>query len=247
MMYDRLAEDYDRMTRFEERLKTEGALLAPWVKGETRWNILDAACGTGLHSIVLAGMGKKVTGADRSKGMLARARCHAKKQGAHVRFVCADFGNLREKATGPFDTVICLGNSLPHLLTDAALSKTLRDFHHVLKPGGLLLLQLINYDRVLKEKTRLVGMRHDRELTFIRMYDFLEKNVRFNVLTLREKSGRTMPEIRSTELHPWRQRELLTALKTAGFVQPEIFGGLDRKLFSASESTDLVIACRKPA
>jgi 2-polyprenyl-3-methyl-5-hydroxy-6-metoxy-1,4-benzoquinol methylase len=247
MMYDQLADEYDRMTRFEERLKSEGALLAPWVGSSVIKTVLDAGCGTGLHSIVLAGMGKNITGADLSAKLLARARLHAKEQGVRVRFVRAGFGAIREKADGPFDAVLCLGNSLPHLLTAGALISALRDFHRVLKPGGLLLLQLINYDHVLKEKAQLVGVRHDRELTFIRTYDFLAKNVRFNILTLRKKGDRTLPKLRSTELHPWQRRELLTALKKAGFMGPDVFGGLDKKLFSAKESTDIVIVCKRSA
>jgi glycine/sarcosine N-methyltransferase len=246
MMYDKMAEEYDRMTRFQERLTTERTLLEPWVGDPDVRTVLDAACGTGLHSIVLAGMGKKVTGADLSSGMLAQARRHAREQKAQVRFVHAGFGILHKKAPGPFDAVLCLGNSLPHLLTRGSLVKALLDFHRILKPGGRLLLQLINYDRVLKSKERLVGVRHDRELTFIRTVDFLGKDIRFNVLTLREEGGRATSAMRSTLLHPWRKRGLLAALKMTGFVMPEIYGGMNKKPYSMESSTDLVVGCQTP-
>jgi len=245
-MYDRLAQEYDRMTRFRERLQTEGVLLEPWVRDFGLTTVLDAACGTGLHSIVLAKMGVRVTGTDLSVNMLALARTHAKKQNVKVRFVRAGFGHVYRKVRGPFDAVLCLGNSLPHLRTPAELTQALRDFHHLLRPGGLLLIQLLNYERILKRKERLIGVRADKELTFVRFYDFLEEKVRFNVLTLRNNGNAIPSSLRSTELFPYRKRNLLPALKKAGFVRFGFFGSLDRKPWSSEESADLVIACRKP-
>lgn len=61
-------------------------------------------------------------------------------------------GNV-EFPEGGFDCVICLGNSfahLPDLTGDQENHRiAIRNFHEVLKPGGLLIIDHRNYDAIL--------------------------------------------------------------------------------------------------
>lgn len=55
--YEEIAEDYDAMARFHERVPAETAMLKTWVERYQWRSAVDAACGTGLHAILLAQLG----------------------------------------------------------------------------------------------------------------------------------------------------------------------------------------------
>jgi len=81
--YNQLAESYDAMTRFDERLGRERDLLKFWVEAGCWQTVLDAACGTGLHAIALASLGIKTTASDASAAMLEQAQERAAARCSH--------------------------------------------------------------------------------------------------------------------------------------------------------------------
>jgi len=124
-MYDDLSVDYDRFVNWEARLAAELSFIEEQLQAVDAHGLQDAACGTGMHAIALAREGYEVTGTDLSAGMIERARVNAAKAGATVRFEVAGFTQLAlhflppgaGEEQGDFDALLCLGNSLPHLLT----------------------------------------------------------------------------------------------------------------------------------
>ena len=50
-----------------------------------------------------------------------------------------------------FDTVLCFGNTLVHLLTTNLIQQMLNGVNAILKPGGMFLMQILNYDYILNE------------------------------------------------------------------------------------------------
>ena len=158
--------------------------------------VLDAACGTGMHVIALAQAGYAAAGADLSTGMIERAIANAATAGVQADFQVAGFGELAGRFTG-YDALLCLGNSLPHVLSSRELAKTLTDFTACLRPGGLLLVQQRNFDAVLAQQARWMkseraGQAGDREWLFVRFYDFDPDGlITFNIITLaRDGTGR---------------------------------------------------------
>jgi len=97
--------------------------------------VLDAACGVGQWSVVLADSFECVVGVDMNSGRLALARELAAAQ----RPVRCEFlhGTLEELpvADGSCDAVFCYG---AFMFTD--MPRTLREFRRVLRPGGRLYL-----------------------------------------------------------------------------------------------------------
>jgi len=240
--YKDLAETYDDLTRYTERREEEKAVLQAWLKRYPFRTALDAGCGTGLHAIILAELGIKVTAADPSPEMLAKARAHGQEAGVKVNWVAAAFADLPRPAGPGFQAVLCLGNTLPHNLTFQELQRTLQNFQAALAPGGRLILQLLNYRRVLASRERITAIRRSRGKEFIRFYDFMpEGTVRFNVLTVEEKGGRLRHQLASTLLYPFQQKELEPQLRQAGFGQLEYFGDLKFNPYEPERSGDLVI------
>lgn len=243
--YESLAPDYDRMTRTRERFQTEEALLRAFIDPARHKNALDLACGTGLHAITLARMGLSVTAVDNSAAMLRKARANADETGSRIEWAETSMENAHPFLNRSFDAILCLGNSLPHLLTPEARQKAFEGFGRLTAPGGILLLQLLNYSRVLERRERVVAVNREGGREFVRFYDFEEKLLTFNLLTIDEQQGRLSHELRSTLLYPLEWRETLERISPLGLERPKVYGGLDRSPFDPKSSKNLVVAARR--
>lgn len=236
--YNRLADLYDGMTQFDARIDAQRALLSELLIRHPARRAVDMGCGTGVHAVALAQLGLDVTGVDVSAGMLEKAHAHADETGVTVEFVQGDF--LAAIPRPPADLILCLGNSIPHLDSRAALTEVLTHWRGLLGSQGRAVIQLLNYARVLASGERIVNIRRDGEATIVRFYDFLEETLRFNILTIRDENGRLSHELQSTMLFPFVRDDFETAAQQAGFRSIEFFGSLQLSPFS-SESTDLVV------
>jgi glycine/sarcosine N-methyltransferase len=114
--------------------------------------LLDCACGIGTQAIGLALRGYKVHGTDISTQAVERAKAEAVGLNAPVTFGIADFRYLDIQVPGFFDIVVCCDNALPHLLSVNDLSSAIKSMKAKLKPGGLLLASIRDYDKLVQEK-----------------------------------------------------------------------------------------------
>jgi len=95
--------------------------------------VLDVGCGAGSHSVALADRGAKVTGFDKSRGLLAIAR---ERLGERVELHHGDLADPLPFDDGAFDVV--LASLVLHYLRDWA--PVLEELHRVLVPGGRLIV-----------------------------------------------------------------------------------------------------------
>jgi len=250
-MYDDFSFDYDRFVDWPGRLAAELAFVEGQLQAVGARRVLDAACGTGMHALELARRGYEVLGADLSAGMIDRARANAAAANVAVEFKVAGFGELSAQVGTGFDAVLCLGNSLPHLLTPADLVAGLADFAACLRPGGLLLIQNRNFDAVLSRGERWMEPQAHREegaeWLFLRFYDFEpDGSLTFNLVTLRrEEDGQWTQRVTSTSLRPWVQEEVLIALGVAGFRGCTCWGEMRGTAFDPHHSPNLIVIARQ--
>jgi hypothetical protein len=150
---------------------------------------------------------------------------------------------------GAFDALLCLGNSLPHLLAPSAVASALADFAAVLRPGGLLVIQNRNFDHVWAARERFVDPQSYRgpegEWLFVRFYDFLAETLVFNMVRLRRTDGGWTQTVDSTELRPIFRDGLAQALAGAGFSGLQFYGGYDGSAFDPGQSGDLIAVAVK--
>ncbi len=247
-LYDSFAEGYDLMTDWPARLASESGFLNGLFAAHDVYTVLDAACGTGQHAALFAGWGLDVTATDLSQAMLKRARAQAQTTG--VRYVAAGFGQHRRLAPGPYDAVTCLGNSLPHVTSQSKLAEALADFRAVLKPGGILVLQNNNYDAILAQRRRFMGvtgrMDGDREWLFFRFFDLEEPLLVFHVVTFQKQSGAWTFRESSTRQFPTLRDNMMASLTAAGFASVEAFGDLQGGPFDVETSPNLVLVAQAP-
>jgi len=259
-MYDALSSDYDRFVNWENRLGFElpflESLLRP-VNGPDGQaaHVLDAACGTGMHAIALAQRGYSTAGADLSAAMIDQARANAAAASIALPLQAVGFGSLAAAFQAgprfPFDALLCLGNSLPHVLEPDALAAALRDFAMCLRPGGRLIVQSRNFDAVVARRERwMEPQTHragDQEWLFVRFYDYdPDERITFHILTLqRTGTGNWQQRATATRLWPQRQADLLPALAAAGFGAIHTYGGLNGAPYDPAESGNLVLVATR--
>ena len=169
---------YDVMVDWSKRLAREIPFLERVFADVGDVNsVLDVGAGTGQHAIALARDGYRVVGVDPSAEMLEQARANAAAAGADVRFVEGGFGDLARLGLGPADAAICTGNALPHVDGAAGLDAALADFAAVVRPGGVLVLHLLNHARLLAKRPLFLGpvvreLPDDDKLVFLRFFEF---------------------------------------------------------------------------
>ncbi|WP_281291578.1 class I SAM-dependent methyltransferase [Streptomyces botrytidirepellens] len=114
--------------------------------------VLDVATGTGFHSVRLLEAGFETASVDGSAEMLAQAFDNGLKHGEHIlRVVQADWRWLNRDVHGPYDAIVCLGNSFTHLFSERDRRKALAEFYAMLKHDGVLILDHRNYDAMLDQ------------------------------------------------------------------------------------------------
>lgn len=142
----------DSGDQFYQRLGPAGlAGIAPdFTAADARWlqrllrgrqDILDAGCGYGRVAIPLAATGHRVLAVDLDPGLIADGRQRARGRRLPVRFAVGDVRDL-PAAGARFDAVLCLWSTFQHLLTARDRAAALAEFHRVLRPGGLLVLEM---------------------------------------------------------------------------------------------------------
>jgi len=152
--YDGLAPDYHLVYKdWHAAVERQGAALDRLIRAlhKNPVDVLDCSCGIGTQAIGLARLGYRVQGTDISERSLERARVEAARFGVDIAFAACDFRDLKpvERA---FDVVISCDNAIPHLLTDDDLSQAFRAMRSKLRPGGLLLISVRNYDKALVDR-----------------------------------------------------------------------------------------------
>lgn len=238
-MYDALADIYDRFIDWPARLARELPHLTAFL-GDAR-RVADVACGTGRHANALAAHGYEVVGYDASPAALARAAASGL-----ATFHEALFGHLSELGEPPCDALLCLGNSLPHVLDRDALQATVDDFARLLRPGGRALLHLRNLPLAAAQGERWLPLRAETdadgtEWIFQRLYDFGDDGlVQFHFVVLqRPAAGAWTRRIESTALRAWTAEELREVF--AGWGAFEITGDLAGGVFEEGRSADLFV------
>ena len=145
-----LVEKYDSLIDWTERAKNEAQFIINNLRERGFVTVLDAATGTGFDSIQLILEGFNVTSLDGSYHMLLKARQNAKKHKIKLSIIHSDWRRMRKASINQYDAIICLGNSISHLFTENEQLITLSAFYQSLRPGGILIVDHLNYERILK-------------------------------------------------------------------------------------------------
>ena len=210
--------------------------------------ILDLACGTGEYSIKLAHAGHEVWGIDADPEMIRLARLKATENNVPAVFIAADMLELDDALCNypgaEFDIIFCIGNSIVHLGSTDAIEVMIKRMKMRLAPGGAILLQIINFDRIIQKGiTSLPTLtNNEKGLAFQRNYT-LDKHTGLidfeTVLTVKQNNG-NIRMCNSVKLFPLTSSMLGDILMNAGFELFEFYGDFKNGSYDAGDSFMLV-------
>lgn len=184
--------------------------------------VLDLGCGVGRVSIPLAKRGFRVTGVDRTRYYLSRARARARAARVSVEWVRADMRDFLRP--GAFDLAISMYTSFGYFDDKGEDARVLRNVFESLRPGGACVIQLGGKEwlarifapvtmHVLPDGTRFV-QRHD-------IFDDWTR-IRNEWILIRRGRAKTY-----TFHHTiYSGQELRDRMEEAGFVHVKLYGSL---------------------
>ena len=177
--------------------------------------VLDVACGSGEQAALFRELGLDVSALEYDERMVERV-C-AKGLGIDVRF--GSMERVAELFERGYDLVLCIGNSLPHLDSRGAVQRAVRGMVSLLAVGGVLVLSIVNLDRVIRERltslpTKKATDSAGRAILFERFYGFEHLPERITFSTRLTIGGATRTA--SVPLLPISPRRLVDLVVGAG-------------------------------
>lgn len=220
------------------RLKREGPYIKEVYEAAPGPRAVDLACGTGVHAHFLAELGSEITALDLSPEMIAHAQEKRPHPGIHYRQ-----GDMRDLSGGPWDLALCLGNSLSLLGTLDEVAETFAQLHGNLAPGGLFLVQILNYGHATAlEPSHRVVRKSAGGVEVVAIKNLVPDGDRTLLsLSFYARSGAEYSSVAETAVLQHLTLDALTSVAArSGFEPPEAHGGYDRSPFDPRTSPDLI-------
>lgn len=210
---------------------------------ETDIKVLDIGCGIGTLSFELNNYYKQVLGIDMDAEMIHVA---LKRMGEVSTSI-----NFKQKSMLELDTfiennavggIICFGNTLVHLNSLDEIAYFLQQSKATLKSNGKLLLQIVNYDKIIKKNIEQLPLIENDEIIFERNYLYRksENKIDFNT-RLTVKSTQQIIE-NSIKLLPVLKNEIAHLLNKAGFNNYNYYGNFNMELYTIDSPALIVEA-----
>ncbi|MDR2880215.1 MAG: methyltransferase domain-containing protein [Fusobacteriales bacterium] len=189
--------------------------------------ILDLACGDGKYSNSLVTPDRSVTGVDLDKGMLEEAE---KKydQNNNIKFVYGDMSELSSVfQKDKVDGVFCIGNSLVHLTSTDEIKKALTELDLIMEDGGKLVIQIINYDRILNDDINFLPAIKSEDTEFIRNYHRYGNSRIIDFHTILKTADRERES--HQELYSLTKDELVFLAEKEGFALENVYSSFKKE------------------
>jgi SAM-dependent methyltransferase len=238
-------EDFLRTLPFTtpEQTSREIAFIRQSLAPPKDAELLDIGCGYGRHALELAQLGFRLTGLDLSLPMLIRAADHAQRRGLTVNFVHAD---MREMTfNSQFDGAYCMLSSFGYFDEETNL-RVATAIYRALKPGGKLLLDIINRDYIVGDLPSRTWWEGDgcvvlEEVDF--NYHTSRVLIRRSVVFGNGRQSEQEISMRAYSLH-----EVGKLLRQAGLRVLDVSGSLATKSrFFGASSRNIIALCERPA
>lgn len=219
--------------------------LLPNQKGK----ILDIACGSGSYALALSTLADEVIGTDLDQLMIQQA--NHKKNNNRVEFKVHNMLEVSELKVdnGGYDLIYCIGNSIVHLDNIIEIYSVINQVYHLLNHGGVFVIQVINFDRILKNHIKSLPtiVNEDEGIRFIRDYNHnLHKHkIEFSTTLDIDTERITEQYSQKVLLYPLRVDEVYQGFENAGFRNIELFGGFNKEVYHKDTSYPLIIRGHK--
>ena len=208
---------------------------------ESDSSILDIGCGIGTLSFELTQYYKNLLGIDMDAEMIRAASIKKGTNTEAIQFLQLSMLKLDASIDkNSVDGIVCFGNTLVHLNSLDEIADFLQQSKTALKPNKKLLVQIVNYDKILTKDIKQLPLLENDEIVFYRNYYYrkLENKINFNT-RLMVKSTQQIIE-NSIELLPLLKKEIALLLNEAGFNNCNFYGNFKQESYTI-DSPALII------
>lgn len=122
---------------------------------------IDLGAGFGVHAIPLARAGYDVLALDTSRELLEVLRAHG--TGLSIRVVEADLLDFTQHASEAAALIVCMGDTLTHLVALEDVERLVHDVAASLQPGGKFVATFRDYTKPATGDARFIPVRSDAD------------------------------------------------------------------------------------
>lgn len=222
--YESIAEYYHHIFPLN---KTQASFVQESFDESQQKDLLDIGCGIGELSSELSKSFKSVHAIDLDEAMIQKAL--SGNQTANLHFQKLNMLEIeRTFGADAIDAIVCFGNTLVHLDGPEQLLDFFKQSKATLKNDGKLLLQIINYDRIIDQNIKALPTIENDEIKFVRNYRLhpAQKKLDFETILSIKKTGKTVKN--TIQLYPLRKTEIDQLLTLAGYSEIKYFGNFKR-------------------
>ncbi len=245
--FETYADEYDWLTDAASREKNHEREVGAMIERYHPKSVLDAGCATGLTTMLFARKGVRAIGLDRSQAMLEVARRKFARSPLPMTFVYGSFERLPRSLDGKFDLIVCLANSISGVDSIANLKRAFRSFNRVLKPGGSLVLQMLNYRSVKEGEIQTIRSTEHHGILYLRYMERDGSRISLHIV-------RVDTNVRPAQIEPFRSefdgfsgQDIVACLRLSEFGRIKKSGDLNFGTRFSRTSRDLVVTATKMA
>ncbi|WP_105617624.1 class I SAM-dependent methyltransferase [Vallitalea okinawensis] len=206
---------------------------------------VDIACGVGTDVRELMDRGFKVEGLDLDNSMISEAKRKSEEQGVITRYITGSMLEM-EKYYGDdtLTNVLCTGNSLVHLPSRDDIFTFIQEAYRCLEDHGKLIIQIINFDRILDQKVQGLPtiINEEQQVKFVRKYEHMNTPAGTVIKFIGELEKGDKKTINSVNLLALRKNELIEILKKVGFKSLDTYGNFKGEVYGENSYATIVVA-----
>jgi glycine/sarcosine N-methyltransferase len=236
---------YQQLSKFYDLIfptgKAQVELIAE-TAGDPPKRLLDIACGAGGYALELAKRGYSVSAVDLDAGMVESLQEKIRSTSLQISAIQGNMLELGQRLHGQrYDVAFCIGNSLVHLDGMEEVGRFLNAAKQLLSEGGQLVLQIVNFDRILAKEIHSLPTIENSEagLKFQRMYEYVQGADRIRFKTILKAEGSEYEN--AVPLYALQSDDLTSLLRQAGFANIRTYGDFKKSEYVRHESGALVI------
>jgi SAM-dependent methyltransferase len=207
-----------RIAEADEQVAKVLALTKPSGK-----SVLDLCCGPGRCSVSLAKRGFSVTGVDKTKYLLDKARAQGRAAHVKIEWVQKDMRDFVRP--GSFALVISMFTSFGYFDDKREDVIVLENMFTSLKPGGALLIEVLGKERLAKVLQPTTSSVLPDGALLVERHEILDDWTRVRNEWLLVRKGK----VKSFKFHHtiYSGLELRDRMQRAGFIDVALHGNLD--------------------
>ena len=202
-------------------------------------NMIDIGCASGNLTKLLLEKTTNVIGIDLNANLIKIAKGKYPKGNFYEKNML----DINDYPKNHFDRIISFGNTLVHLENREQVKELFTKGYDILKKEGLLIFQIINYDRIVSNNIKSLPTIKNDKLTFVREYDLIKKGKKIEFRTkLTTRDGFKINS--SVELLTLNKEEIENTLQKVGFKEIKFYGDLSCGDL-LQDSIALLFSCKK--